>query len=251
MCTLTWEFSPKHYTVFFNRDERKSRPLAAPIRIVQSSDGLRQIHPVDGAKGGSWIVVNAWGVTTCLLNLYEVMPPPEPPGGFDSRGWLVLSVGHSCGWQESQDRFAGIDLQRFPPFHLFQFDPQMGVKSAKWNGVSLEWGDHPYRCEVPVSGSSFRNAEVVAARREQFAERVRADDSALRLNQLEQYHRSSLPGLGAYSVNMLRADAQTLSLSRVDVDCGRLHFAYWARSIDALEMEAPVTLSLQRESELL
>ncbi len=248
MCTLTWEFALDQYTVLFNRDERRERAPAEPIQITGAGNERRCIHARDGARGGTWMVVNAAGVTTCLLNRFDVGSADACSGEFESRGWLVMTLRDSSGWSETQMRIQELDLKRYPAFHLFQFDPIQGVHSLSWDGSEVQLHEHSWRCDAAVSSSSFENDRIVAARRASFAAQVRATERQQRLCELEYFHRNRIPGQGAESVNMVREDARTVSHSRVDVDAQHVRFAYSEAMGEGPEFSAPRCLSLQRES---
>ncbi len=250
MCTLSWEFCSESYTLLFSRDELKRRAPAEPIREVKTSAGMRLIHPVDAEKGGSWIVVNERGLTTCLLNLYECSIPEPPVGGFESRGWLVMQLAESRSWEETMSLLSAIDPVRFPPFHLFQFDPILGVLSMKWTGVEVAWIEHPERCEQPASGSSFKNDEVVAKRRSAYKKLVKATDSNIRISELKQFHEWQDPENRAFSVKMMRPDAQTMSVSTITVNSQWVEFEYQSRDVDEEGFEEPMRLSLKRTCEV-
>ena len=86
MCTVTWTRRPDGYSVFFNRDELRSRKEALPPRV--HDDGtVSYVAPEDGDFGGTWLSVNGAGVTIGLLNgpagvalLYSLpqLSPREP-----------------------------------------------------------------------------------------------------------------------------------------------------------------------------
>jgi uncharacterized protein with NRDE domain len=67
MCTVTWLMEADSYTVFFNRDELKTRSHALHPAIKEQN-GVRYIAPVDLDGGGTWIGVNEFGLTCGLLN---------------------------------------------------------------------------------------------------------------------------------------------------------------------------------------
>jgi hypothetical protein len=54
MCTVSWWREPDSYTVFFNRDELKTRSRALPPTI-QQQNGVRYIAPTDADGGGTWL----------------------------------------------------------------------------------------------------------------------------------------------------------------------------------------------------
>lgn len=247
MCTLTWEFALDQYTVLFNRDERRERIRAESIQITGAGEERCCIHARDGARGGTWLVVNAAGVTTCLLNRYDGFLN-APTGELESRGWLVMKLRDSSGWRETRLRIQELDLNRYPAFHLFQLDPVQGVHSLSWDGANMQLHEHPWRCDAAVTSSSFDNDRIVAARRVNFAAKVKAAERLQRLSELEAFHHHRIPGQGAESVNMVRVDARTVSHSRVDVDAQCVRFAYSEPMGEGPEFSAPRCLSLQRES---
>src|SRR6266487_3365185 len=67
MCTVSWVQTPEGYHLLCNRDERRSRAVALPPRI-QARGWVRFIAPVDPDSGGTWIAVNEFGVSACVLN---------------------------------------------------------------------------------------------------------------------------------------------------------------------------------------
>ena len=83
MCTVTWIYEPGGYHLLCNRDEKKDRAPALAPRIHQRG-WVRFIAPVDAQFGGSWIAVNEFGVSVCLLNgargSVRVAPPVRAAG---------------------------------------------------------------------------------------------------------------------------------------------------------------------------
>ena len=83
MCTVTWLPGRNEYRLFFNRDERKTRKPAAPPALHEHH-GVRQLYPVDGTAGGTWLGVNEYGVTVGILNHY-VAERADRPGRVSRR----------------------------------------------------------------------------------------------------------------------------------------------------------------------
>ncbi|NUO80759.1 NRDE family protein [candidate division KSB1 bacterium] len=69
MCTVTWLQRHEGYEVFCNRDELKTRKPALPPRLAECN-GVRYLAPIDNDGGGSWLGVNEFGVSLCLVNHY-------------------------------------------------------------------------------------------------------------------------------------------------------------------------------------
>ena len=80
--------------------------------------------------------------------------------------------------------------------------------------------------EMPVSTSSFDTPRVVRSRCELFA-RLREAHGAPAAEWLVDYPRSHVPDRGACAVCMHRADAHTVSFSRIRVDPQGIEFRYW------------------------
>ena len=87
---------------------------------------------------------------------------------------------------------------------------------------------------MPLSSSSYRAPEVIAARRAQFQKM--AVNNELTSDFLRQFHHSHTPETGPFAVCMHRDDAQTVSFSNVRVSRDKLVFAYQA---DAPCADAP------------
>lgn len=244
MCTLSWEQSQDGYTVFFNRDELNSRLPAIPPTL-QFIEGVKVIAPKDGNKGGTWIAVNEWGVLTCLLNRYGCTIRAGSHVN-QSRGKLVMKLAHSRTWQSSLAILGDIKLSEYPPFQLFQFVPGAQIKGGQWNG--FEWELLQYDlCKRPLTGSSFKNHEVVNQRTQTFHKLVISpQQSDQRLQELETFHLSHDSEAGAYSVNMCRPDAQTVSFSRIDVDHHSVHFRYQKKVERGFQFTDPFVTRLDR-----
>ena len=205
MCTMTWWHNTTDYGVFFNRDERRTRPLAEAPKL--RGEGV--LAPRDPAGGGSWMAANRHGLILCLLNRWQ----SAPTGGI-SRGKLVMDLADAADFASLQSRLDDTDLRRFSGFTLVAVD-RSGARRWDWESGILRAS----AAECPVTSSSFDPEKVAAARRRRFAECV-PDPSP---DSLERFHAE---GADAYSVRMCRPDAQTWSRSRIDVTGERLSWRY-------------------------
>jgi len=195
MCTLTW-WRDKNggYGVYFNRDEKKDRPIAeAPRELCRN--GVMFLSPRDPKAGGTWMLVNGYGVVICLLNKWHL-----GSSATKSRGKLVMGMADlsAVGLEER----LLTHLTDYPPFSLFLMD-KLGETIWEWNGKSLVQKTP----RQPMTSSSYRYHEVAEARRAKYAEGARGS----------HYHGAVGEELSAYSVRMCRPDAQTWSRSRVSV----------------------------------
>lgn len=240
MCTLTivrgTPDAGAGFRVLFSRDEQRSRPDALPPRLVRVG-AFDAIMPIDAGAGGTWLGVNARGVVAALLNRTDpaasagrgtdgVSPPQAWVGswaGRTSRGHIVPALLESASLAEAHARASLIDPAEFAPFRVvvvtlagrfeatsdgqrLEVGPVAGhTPAAMWTSSGL--GDHVVRPARDEAFSRWRNAPTFAAQ--------------------EAFHRLTQPDAGHLGVLMARADARTVSLTRVDVSPSRAELAYW------------------------
>src|SRR5438445_13438126 len=73
MCTLTFVPTDDGYVAGMNRDERLTRQIAIPPRVLEL-DGANVVYPRE-VSGGTWIGCNGHGNLLALLNWNDAMPP--------------------------------------------------------------------------------------------------------------------------------------------------------------------------------
>jgi uncharacterized protein with NRDE domain len=220
MCTVSWLRQTDGYELFFNRDELRTRRPAQPPAPREQA-GVRYLAPTDGDKGGTWLGVNEYGLAVGVLNRYQ--DPFDRAQDYDSRGWLVRDRMACRNPDDVANKLAQQDLTRFPPFTLLALAPGRAAFIVHWNGQKL-WLEPDADALMPLSSSSYRAPEVIAARREQFREL--AASNKLTSEFLRRFHHSHAPAAGPFAVCMHRDDAQTVSFSHVKVGAKRIEFAY-------------------------
>lgn len=221
MCTVTWLHRPDGYELCFNRDELKTRLIAHPPSI-HHEDGLHYIAPIDADAGGTWIGVNQFGITVCLLNYYHAaMNRQLSAADYTSRGLLVKSLLTHDTLSDIFARYSDAELRQFRPFKLLAIGPESAAQGLVWDGTSAEIARNP---EPPLSSSSFLSEKVIEQRRRRFGE-IRASDGN-HPEALRNYHRSHIPEKGPFSVCMHREEAHTVSFSRVVVAAEHITFHY-------------------------
>ncbi len=243
MCTLTWWQDDSRYALFFNRDEQKTRLPAGPPEI-QSRDGVLFIAPIDGARGGTWILANEHGLSLALLNFYAAaIDPASLPGKSPSRGHLVLSLSASRTPESVGPALAEQSLEDYWPFHLFAIAPGQAPRVWTWAGThsALRTDFSP---SPPLTTSSVRTAEVCAARIGRYRDLIATGAGPIDLHRT--YHNLFEPGDPAVSVRMRRPDAQTLSYSEIQVDDDTIRFTYRPETIDSCETNPTVTREIPR-----
>lgn len=215
MCTMTWMFRDDGYELFFNRDEVRTRLLAFPPE-VRTVDKVSFIAPIDADAGGTWMGVNQFGLSVCLLNGYGRKISGQTD--YTSRGLLVMSLLDCADRRMVESRLEALDMAVYRPFTLVALEPGKTIMAWVWDGVDLHM-DEDISC--PLISSSFRFSAVAEHRRWLFDELGSRSSKAL-----TDFHRSHVPEAGPFSVCMHRDDAQTVSLCRVVVTSKDINFHY-------------------------
>ncbi|MDB4537226.1 NRDE family protein [Akkermansiaceae bacterium] len=223
MCTLTWwRDRSGALEIYFNRDERKTRPIADPPAL-RELNGLRFLSPRDPKGGGTWMTANELGMVVCLLNKWEL--EGRATLSPKSRGELVWQMAAISSLDEVEDHLE--NLESYPAFTLVVFSSD-GERRWDWDGKELTRSE----AMIPVTSSSFCFEEVKAAREGAFASGKRGED----------YHSSKDEPSSAYTVRMNRPDAQTWSRSRLVVGA-EIVWEYFAEQAD-LAGEAKKTVEV-------
>ncbi|MBW8782228.1 MAG: NRDE family protein [Verrucomicrobia bacterium] len=208
MCTLTWRAVREGgYDLFFNRDELHVRGAEEPPRLEEIA-GLTFAAPRDRDHQGSWLMLNARGLTVALLNFY---PGGKTGRGLESRGRLPLACASCANAQEVSAVLRAHQLTNFAPFHLVAIEAGGSGLSWRWDGDAL----HEAPAPMFLTSSSFAPERVEAARAARFAELGEVTEEAMRA--FHHYHDFDA---GAESVCMRRPDACTRSVCRVRVRSG-------------------------------
>ena len=211
MCSVSWLLDSNGYQVFFNRDEQKSRALALPTQRL-SLDGVSVLMPIDPVANGSWISVNEYGLTLCLLNNYQ---GEIPRGVLTSRGQLLKRLSSERDSHTLEATYDSLGLSQFAPFTLLVFDPSLSASTG--HVQAFEWdGKHSKTFpEWSPRFSSGKDLELVRAARNQ------AYDTCLEgsenMPNLLALHRSHHTEQLHKSFCMHREDAHTVSFTHVHV----------------------------------
>jgi hypothetical protein len=224
MCTVSWIHRTGGYELFCNRDEKRTRPIALPPKL-QSRAGVRFLTPVDPQSGGTWIAVNQFGISICLLNGYPTHKPSiAPTQPVTSRGLIPVQLIAAASTSECILQLQQLVLAPFAPFTLLVLQPDKPAIITTWDGRRIAV-EHPTDPPLPLTSSSFESHRVSIARRQQFIVRLRRA-GRVSPTLLHEFHRSHGEPHNAYSSCMHRADSETVSFSRVIVDRNRIGFLY-------------------------
>lgn len=223
MCTLSWLPRADGHTFWHGRDERTTRLPGEPPSIVHRGT-RRAIAPRDAEAGGTWVGANDAGLTLGLANLY----PPEGVGegtvvpGLVTRGRIIddLLVASTAG--EARDLLGAMDPRVFAPFTLAVLEPGRAAELHRWDGVRLETRTTTAPGLLLTSSGAGRRVETLRVR--EYARL--APGTPPREEDIEALHRSHLESLGADSFCMHREEAETASLTRVEVGSHGIRMTY-------------------------
>jgi len=211
MCTVSWQRKEGRTTLWFNRDEQHGRaPAELPRNWGPASTPW--LAPRDPDGGGTWLWVNAHGLTACLLNHY---PRQGVGDGTRSRGLLLWGLASSPSLAALTARLMATNLRRYQAFHLLVVGEQ-AARFWTWDGVHLTQA-----AEAPsfFSTSSVAPERLLPLRQELWEA---ADD----LRSLHYRFDADDPAVGPC---MERDDARTVSISRVEIFNRRLRLDYQAK----------------------
>jgi hypothetical protein len=218
MCTVSWLHDDNGYLLFCNRDEKRSRAKALGPQ-VNSREGVRFIAPTDSAAGGTWIGVNEFGISLCLLNGAHVGAVASK-----SRGLLIPDLLSAVSVQQVIERVTLLDLSPFSPFTL-------AILAAGRRAVLIAWNcatksiTATAEAHMPLVSSAF-DADGVRSRRHKEFRRITGGAGRLNAAALLDFHRSHGTAPDAYSVCMHRPDAETVSFSSIRVTRSEVEFYY-------------------------
>jgi hypothetical protein len=222
MCTVSWLHSEDGYELFCNRDEKRTRSIARRPDIA-AYEGVRFIAPQDTEAGGTWIAVNEYGVSLCLLNgRYHERRERDP--SHLSRGLVLTELLTASSLSEACERAWSIDLSRYWPFTLLILEAGQHASAVEWNGhdKAILLNADAY---MPLTSSSV-DYEGVRLRRQKEFQAVGGSPESLNSRILLSLHRSHGASADAYSACMHRPDAETVSFSRVTVTHSETQFFY-------------------------
>lgn len=217
MCTVSWLHQIDGYTLLCNRDEKKTRLLATPPAL-RAAQGAQYLAPADGDHGGTWIAVNEFGMTLCLLN-----GKPRPAGS-RSRGLLLPEWISLANAANVLGAFTHADLSVYAPFTAVALEPGRPALVLRWDGAKRSSLDDGEAC-MPLTSSSFDAAGAQVHCRMEFR-RLLAQTGRLDDQLLHAFHASHGHTPGPLSACMHREDAETVSFTRVIVNASLTRMDY-------------------------
>jgi hypothetical protein len=233
MCTVTWLQDEEGYRLLTNRDERPTRLPGVAPRV--DGNHVRYIAPLDGDHGGTWIGVNEFGLSACLLNGNAPSVAAVDPALFTTRGIVVPHVLECSTPEQVRTRIRELDLPQLRPFSVLVLAPDEDPLLIRWRG-----GQDLTESTEPVQVPLFSTARepAIEARREHFASLLSAYGTVTP-GLLHEFHASHVPERGPLSVCMHGDVANTVSFSRVTVTRESVELAYYPLSPCLCRVDLP------------
>ena len=219
MCTASWLIREDGFELFFNRDESVRRGVARAPELV-TLEGVPCLAPVDADAGGTWLGVNERGLALGLLNGWDAR---SPSSAMHSRGLLVRDLLGLRGGAEVAERMERRPLDPYRGFMLLVLEPGRAPEVHTWDGFERRRGP----ADLPLCSSSFDGERVREVRGRTF-ERLRCAHGVLDAELLAEFQCSHAPERGPWSPCMHRAEASTVSASRIQVGEAEISFRYAA-----------------------
>lgn len=243
MCTVSWLTAGDRFHLLFNRDERRTRAVGLPPRLL-SAAGVAYLSPIDPDSGGTWFAASAHGLVLALLNRSVDGQPPAP--GRRSRGSLIPELVAASSLAEVAERLGAQELAACAPFRLFADLPGETALGAAWDGQQLAM--QPITTGAGLLCSSSRGDHEVTRVRSELWTARRRDRAVHAIAELRRFHRSHIPSRSAVSVCMHRDDAATVSHLELLRSPAAVELTYFAGSPCAAGDPQRSTLALVASS---
>lgn len=239
MCTLTVVPTAAGYRLAFNRDERPTRPAAAPPALALVG-GRAVVHPTDPESGGTWLAVNDSGLSLAVLN---GNPGGPKLAGRVSRGTLIPAAADAATVWRALTAAAARPLADFAPFRLVAVGGGV-VGDLWWDGAAARLGSCVFVARPALFTSSGLGDAVVTPPRAALFDELFAAPPADWPAAQDAFHRHRWPGREHVSVNMERPTARTVSVAVIEVGGGRARVRYHAAAPHELGDDSELDLPL-------
>jgi hypothetical protein len=181
------------------------------------------LFPVDPAGGGTWVGVNAAGLTAALLNR-TVAGGPER-GAPLSRGLVLPRLLGEESLSGAVRILDALAAGHFRPFRLLVVHRNRALVASS-DGGALSSAHFTLVRPMLLTSSSLGDALVREPRRRLFEQMILAVPAEQRLEAQARFHEHQWPAHTAASVSMERPDARTVSRTVVGVNGGNVSLRY-------------------------
>jgi hypothetical protein len=203
-----------------NRDEQFTRTHALPPAIFGTA-----IYPHEPVTGGTWLAINASGLTLALLNKNEDGPLPAKTR---SRGEIIPALIYSDSLAEVYRRLLEFGFKGVWPFRLIAISAEER-EICEW-AWSTQLTKSLYEWQARNWYSSGMSDIEASRVRSEVVQHAWQQAGAGSLPWLRDLHRSHEPKAGAFSICVHRQDAATVSYSEITFEHGQASFDYAAGS---------------------
>lgn len=218
MCTITYyPINKESYILASNRDELKTRARALPPR-TDISNQTRFISPKDGDKGGTWIAVNEYKLSLCILNWFQAYDKDTDYKSeyYRTRGEIIHKLISSGSLSDCDSRLRKFPLEHYQPFRLLGFETNpLRVVQWSWDGRNLGFSEENIKPHLWIS-AGYEYDEVMHYRSGAFNHFLQ-NDSKITLKGIKNLHASEYPERGHYAISMSHEKASTVSNTIIDV----------------------------------
>ena len=214
MCTATWQDTDNGYILGFNRDEQRTRPQALYPKLSQIGT-INTLFATDPVANGTWLAINDFGATVCLLNNYQAQLSSSKTQSFQSRGLLVKQFSKIKTQHQFQQLLAVIDLENYRGFKLL-FKPaalQEQILVYDYNGDNAEYITSKQQC---FTSSSYASARIIPHRLQLHRQLLATQTYTIEF--MRNFHFKTDNTEPARGVCMQRSDAKTISYTEVELD---------------------------------
>lgn len=218
--------------VLCSRDEQRSRALAEPPAERACGDRLA-VFPRDPDGGGTWVGANDAGLACTVLNRADAASSADSKTGrdFASRGEIVPELLQAASLDDAVRLAEAIDPERYRSFRLMVVGGgEAALLRADDGAVRVVWRAPIGEPRMETS-SGLGDHLVEGPRQELFDEMVlgafrdgMAGDGLVRVQ--DSFHRHRWADRPELSVDMSREDAETVSLTTVEVTAGSVVVRY-------------------------
>lgn len=229
MCTVTVISTGGGLRLVHSRDEQRSRSPARPPAVFEIA-GRRCVMPTDPDGGGSWVAAREDGVVLAVMNVNPEPAPELERGRLRSRGLIIPGL---LGLETRAIGAAAeaLEVRSFAPFRLVLAGVGEELVAWTWRGIGRGRGRgegtlERERSRTPACWVSSGLGDSVAADRLPLF-RTMLGEGATPGDQ-DAFHRHRWADRGASSVMMSRADAQTVSLTTIQIGAGGVRMGYEA-----------------------
>jgi hypothetical protein len=215
--------------------------------VLRRFEERRAILPLDPRSDGTWIAVSDAGLIMTLLNVNasaRARGRLAPPW---SRGTIIPTLLPAATLSQALTRAKKLEPSLYAPFRLVMTD---GLEWAEVysDGVELVSSEsRPFKWPELVTSSGLGDGLVEAPRRKLFTRFV-ANGNPTPGGQ-DAFHQHAWPEYPHLSVFMRRPDAETVSITTVQLGQGEVRMTYQPTATDEPAEASSLVLPLAREAQ--